>query len=596
MRRPPLRLVDVVNLSAHRGERTRHGQRYEPCLLMVRSSLWLRRFAIIAAMITGRTIFSRSRSTLTGIGAGIGIGSRIGVIAVMLIISMSAGALLRHTLGWRRWSPEEVQVAFWGWHSHCPGEEDVRRAVNQARAQILFLRAGQIDVEGGKLRRIRAVTGRFPTGIELHLVYNSTRSCLAEFERLSPSDLASALCKAYQEDAARAAQDQARVAGVQCDIDVPTRLLPAYTKALKQLREMLPPGSKLSITGLPTWMDSASLVDTLSTVDFWIPQCYGATIPQTLSRTRSQPVSSPKQVAAAIARARLLHRPYYAGLAAYGYAIHYGPGGSLIELRGDLDPALVAANSNLELVSRDPFEQGDDPELGSGWRCLYHARNDDVIDGTAIRAGDYLMLDISTSTRLREGARIAREQGGDLLLGICVFRLPRQDDPATLTIREVASALRGERPAPSSLVETELEGNAAFDGGIVLSRVKLRIVNDGSASSVPGDGAMKLVLRVPGGCVRSVSVTGFTPAESYRDDVESYAHGNEAALRSCSLRRARVLTMTARSWRPGQKATAVIEFAGEAPETLSAILTVNLDDGQVLHERKTLELRMTKPL
>jgi hypothetical protein len=535
-------------------------------------------------MITGRTIISRSYLTWSGTNAR----RRLAIAIILLITSISALGLFRHSHRWRTWNSDDVPVAFWAWHSECPGEHDVRRAVKEARAQTLFLRAGQIDFEGAKLRRIRAVTGRFPTNIDIHFVYNATRSCLAELERLSPTDLATVICRAYEEDATRAARDHARVAGLQLDIDVPTRLLPSYTKLLKTTREMLPASAKLSITGLPTWMESPALRDTLAAVDFWIPQCYGATIPETLSQSQSQPVSSLKPIAAAIARARLLNRPYYAGVAAYGYAIQYARDGSLIALRGDLDPALVANDSNLELISRGPFEQSGEPALASGWRCLYRARNDGVIDGTAVHAVDYLMLDIPTSASLREAARIAREQGGDQLLGLCVFRLPRQDDPTTLTIKEVASALAGEGPFPSFHIEAKLERELEAGAGVVSSRVRLRLVNDGAAGSLPDDGAMSLILPVPDGSVRSLSSNGFASAESQREEFEL---GNEATLRPCSLRRASVLTLSAKTWRPGQQATAVIEFAGEAPETLRAMLTVTLDDGRVLNEQRTMKPR-----
>lgn len=539
-------------------------------------------------MITGHTIISRSYSSWPGINAR----RRIAIAIIILITSISAVGLFRHSHRWHEWKPDEVPVAFWAWHSECPGEHDVRRAVNEARAQTLFLRAGQIDFESGKLRRIRAVTGKFPTEIDIHFVYNATRSCLAEFERLSPTDLATVIWRAYEEDISRAARDHARVAGVQLDIDVPTRLLPSYTKLLKATREMLPANSKLSITGLPTWMESRALRDTLAAVDFWIPQCYGATIPETLSQSQSQSVSSLKQIAAAIARARLLNRPYYAGLAAYGYAIQYARDGSLIALRGDLDPARVANDSNLELISRGPFEQSGERALASGWRCLYRARNDGVIDGTAVHAADYVLLDIPTSASLREAAGIARERGGDQLLGICVFRLPRQEDPTTLTIKEVASALAEGEPSASFQIEAKVERELDADAGFVSGRVRLRIVNDGSAGSLPDTGALSLLLSVPdGSVVRSLSFYGFASAESQREESEFDGRGNEAALRPCSLRRASVLTLSAKTWRPGQQATAVIEFAGEAPETLRARVTVTLDDGRVLNEQRTIKPR-----
>jgi hypothetical protein len=539
-------------------------------------------------MITSRTIIAKTSSYWLGVSAK----QRIAIATLVFIVVISASGLFQHR--WRTWQTDEVPVAFWAWHSDCPGEDDVIRAIKQARAQTLLLRAGQIDLEGGKLRRIRAVNGRFPNDIDIHLVYNATRSCLAEFERLNAGDLATVISKACAEDISRAERDHARVAGVQLDFDVPTRLLPSYTKLLKEARELLPPTSKLSITGLPTWMESSSLRDALDAVDFWIPQCYGAHIPETLTQSQSQPVSSLREVASAITKARLLNRPYYAGLAAYGYAIQYARDGSLIALHGDLDPASVVSDSNLELMSRSPFEQSHEPPAGTRWRCLYRARKDEVIDGTALQAMDYVMLDVPTSGSLRESSKTAREQGGDRLLGICVFRLPRQDDPTSLTIKEVAAALSGEEPSSSFQAEAKVERELDPELGVVSSRLRLSIVNDGSASSMLDAGAMRLRLSVPNQNVSRLTISGFDSAQSQREEADLQDPSTESTLRPCSLARANVLALSAKIWRPEKEAWATLEFAGDLPEALRATMTLTLDDGRVIHQAKTIKLEAAR--
>jgi hypothetical protein len=114
----------------------------------------------------------------------------------------------------RIWRSSEVPVAFWAWHSDAPDQSDIDRAINQAGARTLFLRAGQIDFEGGKLHRIREVKGAFPRAIDLHLVYNGTRSLLAAFERLEKNELSEAILQAFATDCVRAESEQVRVAGL----------------------------------------------------------------------------------------------------------------------------------------------------------------------------------------------------------------------------------------------------------------------------------------------------------------------------------------------------------------------------------------------
>ena len=171
----------------------------------------------------------------------------------------------------RPWRPDEVPVAFWSWRNQTPSDTDVGAAIEQTKARAIFLRAGQIDYQNGKLNRIRPLNGPLPKGIELHLVYNATRSLLSQMESVDEKLLAGEIAKAFQEDNARAMSEDACVFGLQIDIDVPTRLLSRYEGMLRALRGHLPPGLKLSITGLPTWMRSAELRSTLIQCGFLGP-------------------------------------------------------------------------------------------------------------------------------------------------------------------------------------------------------------------------------------------------------------------------------------------------------------------------------------
>ena len=277
----------------------------------------------------------------------------------------------------------EVPIAFWAWRVNVPNEADIDAAFTATKAKTLFLRAGQIDFEKGEFKRIQAVKGNFPHALELHLVYNGTRKFLTEFENLDLENFAKSLAGIYHEDLAQGDQDQAIIAGIQLDFDVPTRLLPRYAQALTRLKKFLPPNTKLSITGLPTWANSSDIHSVLSVVDFWIPQCYGTEIPNRI--TKQIPISSPRNVARTINKIRQLKKPFYAGLSAYSYAILYAKDGSLIELRGDLDPAAAAQNKNLELVESGNFK-GD--EGNNERRYVYHAKSDFVFDGLIMKAGE----------------------------------------------------------------------------------------------------------------------------------------------------------------------------------------------------------------
>lgn len=501
-------------------------------------------------------------------------------VCAVCVISVSAIGLYRRTQPELVWRPGDLPVAFWAWQSLAPSQTDVDAAIRQTKARTLFLRAGQIDSESGGPRRIRALTGAMPKNIELHLVYNATRDCLSNFGTLDPKELATTITDSFSDDARRAVADQASVRGVQLDFDVPTRLLKEYAGLLRLVRERLSTDARLSITGLSTWLASPSLTDVLSEVDFWIPQFYGAAIPDRLEK--KQPIASPKLVAVAVARARELDRPFYAGLAAYGYAIHYSRDGSLLALRGDLDPEVVAQRNELVPVERKRFTEPGREDASSGeWRDVYRARSDCLTGGTQLRTGESMVLNLPTSASLRECARVAREQGGARLLGLCIFRLPSLEDRTTLSMREVARALADMAPEFSFKIQMVAKPRTGH--------VLVTIENDGSTSSILGLSAMTLLLKVPSGSVRAVSTEGFQAYESLIDLGGAPQGDRDARLQVCSLRRAEVLRLTKRWWPPGARASASIEFNGEPPASIQAEFLTVTDEAREIREVRTVQ-------
>lgn len=507
----------------------------------------------------------------------------------------AVAALLAVTLvaaGWRRahaprvWRPGEVPVAFWSWLADAPAQTEVERAASETGARTLFLRAGQFDLKAWRVERVRAVGGSMPRGVELHLVYNATPQLLNEFGRVDEKELSAAFVETFRADSERAVREGARVAGLQIDFDVPTRLLVRYARVLRETRFALPAGVKLSVTGLPTWMESKELKGLLGEVDFWAPQFYGAEIPAT--KDRIIPISSPSEVAHGVERARELGEPFYAGLAAYGHAIVYDANGQLIELRGDLDPARVASDSNLELVGRRSFGagvEGDGARAGAPppageWRYVFRARSDTVIDGLTLRAGEQVVLEVPGSESLRASVRGVREAAGDKLLGICLFRLPTRGDATTLRLKEIAAALADREPEFS----TRVSAGASDEEGAAGNHFVLTAENDGTSGAVYGAGALTLTLRVPGGGVRGVTrLQGFDTFETLCE--------SPGGPQPCSAARASLVRLGARAWPVGARASAGISFEGDVPGALETRLAVRRDDGRVWEKSLSLGTR-----
>ncbi len=518
---------------------------------------------------------------------------------VLLAASLTSAAW-RWTREPRAWAAGEVPVAFWAWRAETPTPEEWARAAAETGARTLFLRAGQLDYEGGRVGRIRAVEGKFPPRVELHLVYNGTRSLLKGFEGIEEKALAAAFVETFRADAERARRDGAQVSGLQLDLDVPTRLLARYGRVLREVRAGLPREVKLSVTGLTTWMDSGELGGALAALYFWSPQFYGAEIPETLERV--VPIASPRVVEREVARARALGKPFYAGLAAYGYVLLYSPKGKLLSLHADLDPSRVAAERSLELIERRAFEPRarDDegsPETphASEWRYVFRAREDVSVEGVAVRAGEQVVLDLPSGEALRAGVRGVRRLAGEKLLGICLFRLPTRGDAGVLSLEQLAAALKDfESGARARLsVEAADEEGAAASNSESFNQLLFTARNEGAGGALFGDDALVVTLRVPRGSVRGVTrVEGFDSVETLCASVgasgfEGGARG-ESFLRPCAPARASAIRLKARALASGAAASVGLSFEGDAPEELAATVAARADDGRVWERTERL--------
>jgi hypothetical protein len=495
-------------------------------------------------------------------------------IANRLVLFAASSSLVLAFFGFRFSSgpaiPEagDVDVAFWSWRTEAPTNEQVRRVFEATNAKTLFQRAGQIDIVASRRPvLIRPVRGSLPSGVPLHLVYNGTPEFLRAFESLGIEQLSQFIVETFRGDSDRAARDGASVEGLQVDLDVPTRLLPRYAEVLSRVREILPTGTKLSITGLPTWMSSPFIQPLLEQVDFWIPQFYGAGIP--FRAGQRIPISSTLTIADEVAKTAALGKPFYAGLSAYGYATLYGADGSLVELRGDIAPELATRNDALELVETGGYEK----EVGAGEvMYVYRARRDLVLDGLVVEQGETLVFDQPTQASLRAGARAVHENGGPELLGICVFRIPTEGDEVTLSLAEMRSALLDLPPKVSTALQlNEHNGSLALDAA-----------NTGTVSGIIGEGSFAVDVSVPPG-----SFSGLSRLEGF-SSFETLCNGAGGAAQPCSQRRANEVRFSAKAWKPSSRALAVFTLDGPAPRSFPAVAATRVSDGRV--ERETFDL------
>jgi hypothetical protein len=105
------------------------------------------------------------------------------------------------------------------------------------------------------------------------------------------------------------------LAGVEIDHDAGNARLPAYREFLAHLREALPTSLPLSITALPSWLDSHELPALLSTVDSSVLQVHAVSDPRRGLFDADQARQWAK------AWSRVTTKPFYLALPAYGVAL-----------------------------------------------------------------------------------------------------------------------------------------------------------------------------------------------------------------------------------------------------------------------------------
>lgn len=111
------------------------------------------------------------------------------------------------------------------------------------------------------------------------------------------------------------------LAGVEIDHDAGNARLPAYREFLAHLREALPTSLPLSITALPSWLDSRELPALLSTVDSSVLQVHAVSDPRRGLFDADQARQWAK------AWSRVTTKPFYLALPAYGVALLPSAGG-----------------------------------------------------------------------------------------------------------------------------------------------------------------------------------------------------------------------------------------------------------------------------
>lgn len=149
---------------------------------------------------------------------------------------------------------------------------------------------------------------------------------------------------------------EARVQGVniaelQIDYDSPTGKLNAYRVLLNDVRELLPDVT-LTITTLPTWMESEAFVPLVRTVDRFVLQVHSLEQPQHIDDEIE--LVSTSAIPAYLEAATKSGVPYIVALPTYGYDLIFDMSGSFVGIVADQQSPERGQGDRVRTIWSDP--------------------------------------------------------------------------------------------------------------------------------------------------------------------------------------------------------------------------------------------------
>jgi hypothetical protein len=350
-------------------------------------------------------------------------------VARVFILTLLTLSLCACTASWSKQSPApQWTTGFWFWqYTYKPAE------CHHEPLDVLFLEVGSINRQAGLWSVSDNFPADYPDAKQYWLVFRCERQQLpgAESIPLLGRSIGSAL--------AQARMDHLNVAGVQLDIDSPTRDLPNYASYLHDVRKALPPGLQLSLTSLLDWFhDGTAIADVIREVDEFVPQFYDVN-----DRTDS--------IAAKIDSARWgpifnrLGKPYRIGISTFGRARLVSSAGGRVQTFRDIVPLDIATNAAFRLETARNAAN----ELVLNYRVTRPA----TISWTNFIPGDTLQFILATPDSVHAAVESTRRMKGNVA-GVVFFRWPSAAESLTLQPDEVLQAVgvsAGAPPVPISI-------------------------------------------------------------------------------------------------------------------------------------------------
>jgi hypothetical protein len=243
--------------------------------------------------------------------------------------------------------------------------------------------------------------------------------------------LVAPLVEAYRQAQVASARMGQRMAGLQLDVDCPTRSLATYAGFLTALRRQLPSDTRVSVTALLDWFrDGTEVRRVLAAVDDYVPQFYDVALDGPGSE-----IAHPIEVRRWAPIFNGYGTPYRIGISAFGRVQR------IRSMAGGAPVRDAFRDARLSDLWAPGLRLVQTTTNGSAERVLRW----DVIRGRppALEAGDHVEAILPTPESVRNAYEAGRNFGG-LCAGVVFFRWPGPAETLVMTPDEIAASLRGE--------------------------------------------------------------------------------------------------------------------------------------------------------
>ncbi len=262
-----------------------------------------------------------------------------------------------------------------------------------------------------------------------------------------PPEVAPAVAQSLTEVLAERRRRGAHIAGVQFDIDSPTRALREYAAFLKAVRSNLPTGVQISITALLDWFRSGTAIgEVLSRVDEFVPQFYDVgdgrdsqVIAARIEASRWGPVFNRYK------------RRFRIGVSIFGRTSLSSPGRPWDTRAEGISPFDVAVDGSFTLT-KSATDAGETV-------LKYMATRTVRIGYETFSRGDTIVFTVPTQSGIESAVRQAKLMGG-YCAGVVFFRWPEFNESVT-ALPEDALAAAGIDVRPAGPAIRAVDGGCA---------------------------------------------------------------------------------------------------------------------------------------